>query len=67
MTSTDTTPVTSRFTNSTIGWNCRGATRRSFSQVGQSLQPRPEPVRRTAPPVTTIPMSPTSAARHSQA
>ena len=31
-----------------------GATTRLLSQVGQSGQPRPEPVMRTAPPVTMM-------------
>ena len=49
-----TTPVKSRFTNSTRAWYSRSATKRSSEQVGQSSQPRPDPVRRTATPVTTI-------------
>ena len=54
MTATETSPVTVRFTNSTMAWYSHGATTRSSAQVGQSGQPRPDPVRRTAPPVTTM-------------
>ena len=51
ITATDTSPVTVRFTNSTMAWYSNGATTRSSAQVGQSGQPRPEPVSRTAAPV----------------
>ena len=50
----DTTPVNRRFTNSTMGWNSNSATNWSCSQVGQSEQPRPDPVSRTAAPLTTM-------------
>ena len=61
MTATDTSPVISRFTNSTIGWNCSGATKRSCSHDGQSEQPRPDPVSRTAAPVTMMNAKPSNA------
>ena len=56
-TTTSTTPMvintfTRRFPNSTQAWYCSGATMLVAVQLGQSLQPRPEPVRRTAPPLT---------------
>ncbi len=54
MTMTDTSPVTVRFTNSTRAWYSSGATIRPSAQVGQSGQPSPDPVTRTAPPVTTM-------------
>ena len=40
--------------NSTIAWYSAGAMSRFDSQVGQSEHPRPEPVRRTAAPVTMM-------------
>jgi hypothetical protein len=46
--------VTVRFTNSTMAWYSQGATSRSSEQVGQSGHPRPDPVIRTAPPVTMM-------------
>ena len=61
MTAIDTTPVNTRFTNSTIGFSSSGATSRPSLQFGQSVQPRPEPVRRTAAPVTMITPSDTRA------
>ncbi len=63
ITATESRPVNVRFTNSTMAWYSTGATIRLFSQVGQSVQPRPDPVRRTAPPVTTITESRNSATR----
>ena len=57
ITAIDTTPVSMRLMNSTWALNCHGATNRSRSQVGQSLQPSPDPVRRTAAPVTTMAQS----------
>ena len=48
------TTVTRRLPNSTRLWNCTGGVRWPTEQSGQSLQPRPDPVRRTAPPVTTM-------------
>ena len=53
-TATATTPVKSRFTNSTRAWYSRSGTNRSSVQAGQSEQPSPDPVRRTAVPVTTM-------------
>ena len=44
--------LTRRLPNSTQAWNWSGATTLVDVQAGQSLQPRPEPVRRTAPPLT---------------
>ena len=61
ITATDTSPVMSRLPNSIQPWNSASGTNRSCSQVGQSEQPRPDPVRRTAAPVTTIPASRTRA------
>ena len=58
---TETAPVMSRFTNSTMGLSSSGATKRSCSQPGQSEQPRPDPVSRTAPPVTMMKHRATSA------
>ena len=43
-----------RFTNSTMAWYSSGATIRFSAHVGQSGQPSPEPVRRTAAPVTMM-------------
>ncbi len=40
----------SRLPNSTQAWNCRGAATLEAVHVGQSGQPSPEPVRRTAAP-----------------
>ncbi len=62
MTMTDTSPVIMRLPNSIQAWNWQvGAGRRWLRvQVGQSTQPRPEPVSRTAPPVTTISVSSTT-------
>ena len=65
ITTTDTSPVTSRLTYSMVAWpadswNSWGASLPS-AQVGQSGQPRPEPVTRTAPPDTMIAASRTSA------
>ena len=54
MTAIDTRPVMVRLVNSTRAWYSSGATSRSCSHVGQSEQPRPEPVNRTAPPVTMM-------------
>jgi len=44
--------LTRRFPNSTHAWNCNGATTLVEVHAGQSLQPRPEPVSRTVPPLT---------------
>ena len=63
MTATDTRPVTVRFTNSTMAWYSSGATTRLSAHVGQSGQPRPDPVRRTAAPDTMMKASATSAIR----
>ncbi len=49
-----TSAVTTRFPNSIMAEYCQGATRWCWEQVGQSLQPRPDPVRRTAAPVTMM-------------
>ena len=54
MTASDTRPVIVRFTNSTMAWYSSGATSWFSSQVGQSEHPRPDPVRRTAAPVTMM-------------
>ena len=62
-----TTPVNSRFRNSISAWYSRSATKRSSEQVGQSSHPRPEPVRRTAAPVTTMVARAHSANRVSRA
>ncbi len=43
-----------RFPNSTSEWNWSGGVRWPWVQSGQSAQPRPEPVSRTAAPVTTM-------------
>ena len=56
MTAIDTSPVTMRFTNSIqpcAPTSAVGA-RLPLVQFGQSGQPSPEPVRRTAAPVTMI-------------
>ncbi len=60
---TDTAPVTVRFTNSMRAWVSSGATIRPSAQVGQSGQPSPDPVTRTAPPVTTMNPRATGASR----
>ena len=57
---TETTPVISRLTHSTIGCSSSGATNCSCSHPGQSEQPRPEPVSRTAAPLTMMKQSATS-------
>src|SRR3954470_22985514 len=49
-----TTDVTTRFTNSTSAWYDAGATTDVLVQRGQLGQPRPEPVRRPAAPLTTM-------------
>ena len=56
MTASDTRPVTTRFANSMFAWTDRDApeVRWPFVQFGQSGQPSPEPVSRTAAPVTMI-------------
>ena len=53
-TTTVSTTVTMRLPNSTREWNWRGGVRWPRVQSGQSAQPSPEPVSRTAAPVTTI-------------
>ena len=54
MTAKPTAPVNRRFPNSISAWYSSDATNWSSSQVGQSVQPSPEPVRRTEAPVRTI-------------
>ena len=63
MTSTDTIPVIVRLTNSTIAGAFVILAGASWprSHVGQSLQPSPEPVRRTIAPVRMIAASDSSA------
>ena len=46
--------MTMRFPNSTRPWNWRAGVRWPTEHSGQSAQPRPEPVRRTAAPVSTM-------------
>ena len=53
--------MTRRLPNSTSPWNCSAEVRWPAEHSGQLLQPRPEPVRRTAPPVRTISAVSTSA------
>src|SRR5271168_132724 len=53
-TATVSTTVTRRFPNSTRPWNCRAGVRCPTEHSGQSAQPSPEPVRRTAAPVSTM-------------
>src|SRR5580698_7535625 len=53
-TATVSTTVTRRFPNSARPWNCNAGVRCPTEHSGQSAQPRPEPVRRTAAPVSTI-------------
>ncbi len=53
-TTTVSTTVTRRLPNSTREWNWRGGVRWPRVQSGQSEQPSPEPVSRTAAPVTTM-------------
>src|ERR1700685_1469977 len=48
------TTVTSRFPNSTRPWNCSAGVRCPTEHSGQSAHPRPEPVRRTPAPVSTM-------------
>src|ERR1700729_4008445 len=48
------TTVTRRFPNSTSPWNWSAGVRWPTEHSGQSAQPRPEPVRRTAAPVSTM-------------
>ena len=43
-----------RLTNSILACRSVDGGTNEVSQVGQSVQPRPEPVSRTAAPVTTI-------------
>ncbi len=56
MTATDTTPVKRRLTNSITPWEpvSPWGTKLSCSQRGHVEHPNPEPVRRTAAPVTTM-------------
>ncbi len=50
----DPSPVNTRLANSIAGWSESGATTCPVEHVvGHWGQPRPEPVRRTAAPVTT--------------
>jgi hypothetical protein len=62
------TNVSSRLPNSMRPWTPISGvgTRESSAQFGTSGQPRPEPVSRTAPPVTTMPIWETSDAIASQ-
>jgi len=48
------TSVTIRLENSISGCNWRAGVRWPVEQLGQSEHPSPEPVRRTAPPVSTM-------------
>ncbi len=57
-----TTPVSIRLPNSISAWLESSGVRLVPSQRGQSGQPRPEPVTRTAAPVKTIRVHTTSAA-----
>src|SRR5271166_3846260 len=59
-TTTVMTTVTSRLPNSTRAWKCSGGVRCPVEQLGQSAQPSPDPVRRTAAPLTTIRVTTTS-------
>ena len=52
--------LTRRLPNSTQAWNWSGATTLVEVHAGQSLQPRPEPVSRTAPPLTMATASATT-------
>ena len=54
MAATVTTALISRLANSTQAWNWSGAATSCAVQFGQSGQPRPEPVRRTAAPDTMV-------------
>src|SRR5579862_5834248 len=49
-----TTEVNTRFQNSIRPWNDAGATNEVAVHFGQSGQPRPDEVSRTAAPLTTI-------------
>src|SRR5580698_6781886 len=53
-TATVSTTVTRRFPNSARPWNCNAGVRCPTEHSGQSAQPRPEPVRRTPAPVSTM-------------
>ena len=59
---TVTRALISRLPNSTQAWNCRGATTSDAVQSGQSGQPRPGPVRRTAAPEMIVSTSAHTAA-----
>ena len=61
ITAADTKPVMVRFVNSIIACFSNGATRRPSTQFGQSGHPSPDPVSRTAAPLTTIAASDRSA------
>ena len=54
ITATATTPVNSRLTCSMAAWFDDTSMSCSSLQLGQSTQPSPEPVRRTAAPVMTM-------------
>jgi hypothetical protein len=58
--------VTIRFPNSISEWNWSGGVRWVFVHVGQSEHPSPEPVTRTAAPVSTIAATATREARESR-
>ena len=63
ITATDTTPVNNRFKNSIMPWTLSSSGENwPCSHWGQSVQPRPDPVSRTAAPVTTITARATRAA-----
>ena len=57
MTASATSPVNSRLTCSMAEWFDDTSTKRWSLQFGQSSHPRPEPVRRTAAPDTTMVIS----------
>ena len=61
MTARATRPETMRLPYSTHAWPSRAGTNSVSVQPGQSVHPSPDPVRRTAAPVTTIAVSATSA------
>ena len=61
MTDSDTMPVKSRLTCSIVWFGVAEADQLAVRAVRPVSQPRPEPVRRTAAPVTTIAASSTRA------
>ena len=62
-TASPTIALTTRLLNSTIGCSENSGVSDPGSHAGQVEQPSPEEVSRTAPPVTTIAVSATSATR----